>query len=285
MIAHTLQTGVVCYDAVMDIEHLSKSQIILLTLLVSFVTSIATGIVTVSLMDQAPPAVAQTVNRVIERTIETVVATSTPRGQSAATVVTQEKTVVVKESDLISQAVAKISPSIVRIYTNGESPALLGLGIVLDRGGTIVTDNAALDDRADVTLSLSDGTRVRAFVTRRDKENSFAFLTATTTADQKPPVWMPVSIATDHTVLGQSVVAVAGKSVARIAPGVVTSMPDSTTIDTDINGDALLDGSPLVDTDGSIIGLSTAASRLSGAGAFSSGTLLLPPPPAPAPKK
>ena len=72
----------------MDMEHLSKSQIVLLTLLVSFVTSIATGIVTVSLMDQAPPAIAQTVNRIIERTVEKVVSS----GQSAAaTVVTQEK--------------------------------------------------------------------------------------------------------------------------------------------------------------------------------------------------
>src|SRR6185295_1104483 len=68
------------YYARMDIEKLTKSQIVLLTLLVSFVTSIATGIVTVSLMDQAPPAIAQTVNRVIEHTIETVVASSTPRG-------------------------------------------------------------------------------------------------------------------------------------------------------------------------------------------------------------
>ena len=34
----------------MNMEELSKSQIVLLTLLVSFVTSIATGIVTVSLM-------------------------------------------------------------------------------------------------------------------------------------------------------------------------------------------------------------------------------------------
>ena len=91
----------------MEIEELSKSQIILLTLLVSFITSIATGIVTVSLMDQAPPIIAQTVNRVIERTVETVV----PKGQTASTVVTQEKTVIVKETDLISQAVKKVPPS------------------------------------------------------------------------------------------------------------------------------------------------------------------------------
>ena len=90
----------------MDLEELSKSQIILLTLLVSFVTSIATGIVTVSLMDQAPPAIAQTVNRIVERTVEKVV--SLPSQTAAA--VTTEKTVVIKESDLISDAVAKMTP-------------------------------------------------------------------------------------------------------------------------------------------------------------------------------
>src|SRR3990167_1515774 len=192
----------------MEIEELSKSQVILLTLLVSFVTSIATGIVTVSLMDQAPPIVAQTVNRVIERTVETVA----PKGQTAATVITQEKTVVIKESDLISQAVEKVSPSVVRIYTDAtESPTFLGLGIVLDKQGTVVTDTSALGDSADATLALSDGSRVRAFVTHRDSENGFAFLAATTTP-KVTPTWIPATISSDRAVLGEAVVGLSGKS-------------------------------------------------------------------------
>ena len=46
---------------------LSKQQLILLALLVSFVTSLATGIFTVSLMSQAPQEVVQTINNVVER--------------------------------------------------------------------------------------------------------------------------------------------------------------------------------------------------------------------------
>jgi len=38
----------------MDIKDLNKSQLILLAVLLSFVTSIATGITTVTLMQQAP---------------------------------------------------------------------------------------------------------------------------------------------------------------------------------------------------------------------------------------
>ena len=111
----------------MDIEELSKSQTVLLVLLVSFVTSMATGIVTVSLMDQAPTSVAQTVNRVIQQTIKEVTAPSETAAASTATQPT--KTVVVKESDEIAGAVAKSSASVVRLYS-ADGSTFLGLAIV-----------------------------------------------------------------------------------------------------------------------------------------------------------
>ena len=47
-------------------ESLTKTQIVLLVLLVSFVTSLATGIVTVTLVNQAPQPVTHTINKVVE---------------------------------------------------------------------------------------------------------------------------------------------------------------------------------------------------------------------------
>jgi hypothetical protein len=45
----------------MDIEELSKSQLLLLTVMVNFVVSIATAVLTVSMVDNAPLTVTQTV--------------------------------------------------------------------------------------------------------------------------------------------------------------------------------------------------------------------------------
>lgn len=267
----------------MDIEQLSKSQTVLLTLLVSFITSIATGIVTVSLMDQAPPAIAQTVNRVIERTVEA----AAPVAQTASTVVTQQKTVVVQESDLVAQAVASVSPAVVRLYTSdggaGTAPTFLGLGVVLDASGTVATDAGALGESADANIILPDGTSVRAFVTSRDTLAEIAYLTPATSTEQKPVSWHAAPIGTKTPVLGQSVVALSGETVARIGDGLISAITPGVSgatsglIDTDIPDSAVMPGSPLIDTNGNVIGISTGASRASSPSGFVPAAALTPP--------
>lgn len=266
----------------MDIERLSKSQTILLTLLVSFVTSIATGIVTVSLMEQAPPSISQSVNRIVERTVERVV----PSGQSAATIVTREKTVVVKESDLISEAVAETTPSIVRLYTsNLEVPVLMGLGIILDAAGSIASDTEAMGDNADAIVEFQDGSRVRAFVTARDRDSNLVFMqSATTTTEGKPLVAKPAVIGAGSINLGQTVIALVNKSRVRIAQGIITDIiprkssgasPLPDIIETNIPGESVMPGGVLINTDGEIIGISTSASRMQSAGSFMSSSALI----------
>ena len=122
----------------MDLEQLTKHQILLLTLLVSFVTSIATGIVTVSLMDQAPEGVTRVINQIVERTVETVV----PDTQGAATATT-EKTVVIQQDELVPQSIATVQKSVIRIVREGEGE-VLARGVILDQRGLAVTDRAAL---------------------------------------------------------------------------------------------------------------------------------------------
>ena len=51
-------------------DNLTKTQLILLVLLVSFVTSLVTGIVSVSLVSQNTLSPIQTISRVIERVSE-----------------------------------------------------------------------------------------------------------------------------------------------------------------------------------------------------------------------
>ncbi len=249
----------------MDIEKLTKSQIILLGLLVSFVTSIATGIVTVSLMEQAPPAMAQTVNRVIERTVEKVV----PSGQAAA-VVTTEKTVIVKESDLIATALKKLAPSVVQLYARGkdasgkDTEVFLGLGLVISNSGAVLADIASLPASGSIEIGVGDA-RIPASVARKKTGAGLAVLQATSSEQ----TWAAASIAGAPPSLGETVVSVAEHGATRIADGIVVALPSGkktgetpvSMIETNIPSDAIVFGSVLMDVDGSVVGFSTAESR------------------------
>ena len=255
----------------MDIGKLTKSQIVLLTLLVSFVTSIATGIVTVSLMQQAPQTVAETVNRVIENTIEEV-ATST-KSETASVATTQQKTVVVDESDLVAQAVKQVSPSVVRIYS-ADQTQFLGLGLVVDASGTVAADIGALGGAGTASIQLESGAQVESSVTSRDQASGLLFLTPATSTSPKL-VWTPAALEQTAPSLGDLVVVISGTKTAAIAEGLITQIlpADPTTntpetIVTSIDASSILPGSPVIDTDGNVVGVSTGISRASSLSGF-----------------
>lgn len=122
----------------MDIKDLNKKQMILLVLLVCFVVSIATGIVTVSLMQQVPKSVPQTINRVIERTITNVTASTSENK---------------KDTNIIGD-----SNAVVQIYLQNNLDSLteeekpLGTGVIISDVGLVLVENSILTNPTESTL-------------------------------------------------------------------------------------------------------------------------------------
>lgn len=261
----------------MDIEKLTKSQIILLTLFCSFVTSIATGIVTVSLMDQAAPIIAQTLEHVVERTTAPPAAIS----QGALAAKPTEKTVLIREADLIPQAVAHLNQSLVRLYTGpADNLTYIGLGIVVTKDGLIATDLAVLPDEGQsVWVIGSSGASLSVKVVSRGRETSVALLQASSAA----AAWRPASLSNTTPSLGQSVISIAGRSSVRVGQGIVSAYSSTGTgkdapqniIDTTLLRESYSGGSPIIDVSGNVLGISTSASRETSGGAFVASSALI----------
>lgn len=231
-------------------EHLSKQQIILLTLLVSFVTSIATGVVAVSLMDQASQGVTQTINHIVERTIEKAVSVEAS-AQNAAVVQSEPK---------LEQVVEKISKSIVYIKPkNSGTDAALGTGIVLSKEGIIVTDKSIMD-AADRVAVFSDGNEFPLQVIQSQIIGDIVFVAAIVPRDY---IFYPAvsSSNLESIKLGKSVFAFAGKQADILQEGLMSKMrsrPDEL-IETTLSGKNLAVGNSLFTKDGIIVGIKTAS--------------------------
>lgn len=133
----------------MDIKELDKKQLILLTLLITFVVSIATGIVTVSLMNQAPKSVPQTINNVIQRTIEKVTTIESP--------LVDQKPISSKEEVFVNSGDVLVSIYPVVDGENNSSDELkeVGQGVLISDSGLLLVENNILNESLSYKVVLN----------------------------------------------------------------------------------------------------------------------------------
>lgn len=245
----------------MDIEHLTKHQIVLLTLLVGFVTSVATGIVTVSLMDQAPPSVTRTINQIVEHTVEKVVPQIVTQGSGqAASVVTKETTVVVKDDDLVAQSIAKVQQGVVRIVSKNAPDQLIARGVIVSDKGVALSDRGSLEAMGTVNFEaiLPSGQRVAAVMRVPTGTSTLAVLDLGLASSTGK--FSSVSVVDSSKLrLGQSVIRIGGGGADTVGTGVIAKLPDSHNL-VQASVSAVTPGSVIVTSFGELIGISTSDS-------------------------
>ena len=116
----------------MDIKDLDKSQLILMTLLVSFVISIATSVTTVTLMQEVPLEIIQPINKIIRETVERTVPVE----------IKSVKTIIIKEEDLVVTTIEESKKALISVK-QGENTSN---GFIISGDGTAVVSGQISKD-------------------------------------------------------------------------------------------------------------------------------------------
>lgn len=201
----------------MDLEKLTKTQLILLALLVSFVTSIATGITTVTLMDQAPLFITQPITRVVQRTVEKIIPGETRE-------VTLIETVIIKEEDLIVEAINANRNTIVVISSlvddeDLEDQQVVGGGFIISRSGFVVTDSAFVSEEESYSITIGDDIFNIELITKN--EEGFSLLKIALPDGQLELSSYANLISAKNLKEGQNVIALSGPSIS-VSIGIIS---------------------------------------------------------------
>jgi hypothetical protein len=228
----------------MDFEELTKAQLLLLTVMVNFVVSIATGILTVSLLDQAPIQVSQGVDRVVEHTIQTI-ATPVQVVNPIKSVVPQPNATPSMEQQTTA-AIGDAAARTVLIYKSSTSTPAIAFGTYLGSSKSVVTANVQGLPK-EALISFSDGSAARASISKTSDALVIYGFADDAQLPEVPNAGLPSASKLKQ---GQTVLALTKDSAA--VSGIISKV-ESAGITTSLSGVPVWAG--VVDLSGQVIGI------------------------------
>lgn len=246
-------------------EELTKNQLVLLVLLVSFVTSLVTGIVTVSLLEQAPGSpITQTITRVVDKITPIEIPKSQQQQQaSPVSILTKEDQIIKVVSDtsnavvsvIASKDLAVVEQYFVNPFEGDEFfknfPGLLpdvqipqyrskgivkkqvssGTGFFVSKDGILITNKHVVEDiEAEYSIVMNNGKKLEAKVLARDPFQDIAVLKVEK-IDDKDFNFIPLGDSNGVKV-GQSVIAIGnalGEFRNTVSVGIISGLNRSVT--------------------------------------------------------
>jgi len=240
-------------------EDLTKQQMILLTLLVSFVASTATSIVIVSILTDTTPVISQTFNRIVEKTIERVVT-----GTTTPAVIKVPVSPILTEND---QMVASIQSNLVFMVeiaipkTEVSEGEKRGIGFIADGGGLVATEKSVLGEGSDFSVTLLNGKSYAAKKVFVSESTGIALLEL---YDDKKQIVMlrGAPLLTSDPKLGQTVLSLGGKGMSTVSEGIISEVAKSSDAEnpiirimSSVSFTPADRGGPLFGIDGKVMGI------------------------------
>jgi len=248
----------------MDMEDLTKQQMVLLTLLVSFVASTATSITIVSIITDTTPVISQTFNRIVEKTIERVVTgTTTP---SVIKIPTPAPSVPTESDQIVIAVQTNLSfmASIATPKTEKSEGEKRGMGFVAGESGLIVTDKNVSSDWNEFTVTFLNGKSYTAKKVFVDEKTGIALLELYD--GDKKIVLRGASLASSDAKLGQTILSLGGKGMSTVSQGIISEIVRSSDKERPIThlmssfSYSLSDrGGPVFGIDGKVVGINLVA--------------------------
>jgi hypothetical protein len=226
----------------MNIEDLTKTQLLMLTVLVNFIVSIATGVLVISMLDQTAAPVTQTVQQIVDHTIETISAPIAAAPKPSTPQLTPEQQLTAAVSADVSRTVL--------IYHGATSTPPIAIGTYLPVSRAVVTATS-LSLMKEVTIVFPGGGSTNASLSKQGNGISiYGFADAAKLPSA--PAANPIKAA--DLKQGQTVVSLT-KDTAAIT-GIISKV-DATGIVTNLTN--VPAGAGAVDLTGNLVGIASEA--------------------------